>query len=93
MVGNAPELTQMHSVKGTEDSSEIKLIDSKNDISLKELKHKKNIGITAGASAPQVLLDQVVNYLVENGATMDSVKQDIIIEDITFSIPKELREL
>ena len=70
-----------------------KLIDSKNDISLEELQHKKNIGITAGASAPQVLLDEVVNYLIENGATLDSVKQDIIIEDVTFSIPKELRDL
>ncbi len=70
-----------------------KLIDSKNDIDLREIKHKKNIGITAGASAPQILLDEVVNYLVQNGAILDNIKQDIIVEDITFSMPKKLRDL
>tara|TARA_B110000261_G_scaffold152718_1_gene182608 strand:+ start:1560 stop:2516 length:957 start_codon:yes stop_codon:yes gene_type:complete len=70
-----------------------KLIDSKHDISLEELQYKKNIGITAGASAPQILLDEVTDYLVKNGATLDDIKQDVIIEDITFSIPKELRDL
>ena len=70
-----------------------KLIDNKHDISLQELQYKKNIGITAGASAPQILLDEVTDYLVKNGATLDDIKQDVIIEDITFSIPKELRDL
>ena len=70
-----------------------KLIDSKHDISLEKLQYKKNIGITAGASAPQILLDEVTDYLVKNGATLDDIKQDVIIEDITFSIPKELRDL
>ena len=70
-----------------------KLIDNKHDISLEELQYKKNIGITAGASAPQILLDEVTDYLVKNGATLDDIKQDVIIEDITFSIPKELRDL
>ena len=70
-----------------------KLIDNKHDISLEELQYKKNIGITAGASAPQILLDEVTDYLVKNGATLDNIKQDVIIEDITFSIPKELRDL
>ena len=70
-----------------------KLIDNKHDISLEELQYKKNIGITAGASAPQILLDEVTDYLVKNGATLDDIKQDVIIEDITFSIPKELRNL
>jgi 4-hydroxy-3-methylbut-2-enyl diphosphate reductase len=70
-----------------------KLIDNKHDISLEKLQYKKNIGITAGASAPQILLDEVTDYLVKNGATLDDIKQDVIIEDITFSIPKELRDL
>ena len=70
-----------------------KLIDNKHDISLEELQYKKNIGITAGASAPQILLDEVTDHLVKNGATLDDIKQDVIIEDITFSIPKELRDL
>ena len=70
-----------------------KLIDNKHDINLEELQNNKNIGITAGASAPQILLDEVIDYLVKNGAVLDDIKQDIIIEDITFSVPKELRDL
>ena len=70
-----------------------KLIDNKHDINLEELQDNKNIGITAGASAPQILLDEVIDYLVKNGAVLGDIKQDIIIEDITFSIPKELRDL
>ena len=70
-----------------------KLIDNKKDINLQELKDKRNIGITAGASAPQILLDGVINYLIQNGAVLDDIKQDVIIEDITFSMPKELRDL
>ena len=70
-----------------------KLIDNKHDINLEELQDNKNIGITAGASAPQILLDEVIDYLVKNGAVLDDIKQDIIIEDITFSVPKELRDL
>lgn len=70
-----------------------KLIDNKSDIVLEEIKDKKNIGITAGASAPQILLNEVIDYLMLNGATLDDIKQDNVIEDITFSMPKELRDL
>ncbi len=70
-----------------------KLIDNYDDIDLNELKDKKSIGITAGASAPQILLDQVTEYLTSKGATLNNIKQDTITENIIFSMPKELREL
>ncbi len=70
-----------------------KLIDNKNDIDLDALKDKKTIGITAGASAPEILLDEVTSYLIEEGAILKNIGNDKIKEDIVFSIPKELRNL
>jgi len=70
-----------------------RLIDSFHDIYLNELKNKKSIGITAGASAPQILLDQVTEYLIDQGAVMNNIKHEAVEENIIFSIPKELRNL
>ena len=70
-----------------------KLIDDTDDINLEELKDKSVIGITAGASAPEILLDQVTKFLVKRGARLSDVKQETIKENIIFSMPKELRNL
>ena len=70
-----------------------KLIDNYDDINLNELKDKKSIGITAGASAPQILLDQVTAYLMNKGAVLKNIEQDKIKENIVLSMPKELRKL
>ena len=70
-----------------------KLIDNSDDIDLKELKDKRVIGITAGASAPEILLDEVTEYLMEKGAKLSEIKEDSIKENIIFSMPKELRNL
>ncbi|WP_028670548.1 4-hydroxy-3-methylbut-2-enyl diphosphate reductase [Saccharospirillum impatiens] len=48
------------------------------------------IGVTAGASAPDILVSQVLDGLKALGATTP-VELDGIPENITFSIPKELR--
>ena len=70
-----------------------RLIDSSRDIKLSELKDKKVIGITAGASAPKILLDEVTDYLISKGAVLNDIEHDAIKENIVFSIPKELRKL
>tara|TARA_B100001996_G_scaffold380749_1_gene368759 strand:+ start:460 stop:1416 length:957 start_codon:yes stop_codon:yes gene_type:complete len=69
------------------------LIDDKNDINLKILKDKKIIGITAGASAPKVLFDDLLKYLISHGAIIKDFRQQIIKEDVVFSVPRELRNL
>jgi len=48
------------------------------------------IGVTAGASAPEILVSQVLEGLKALGATAPR-ELDGIAENITFSIPKELR--
>ena len=70
--------------------AEAHLIDSGRDIQSHWLKNKQSIGITAGASAPEVLVQEVVDYLRERGATAP-IEQAGTPENITFSMPKELR--
>ncbi len=66
------------------------LIDSEKDIQISWLKDKKSIGITAGASAPEVLVKQVVDFLCQHGAEPPKELAGTP-ENITFSLPKELR--
>jgi 4-hydroxy-3-methylbut-2-enyl diphosphate reductase len=65
------------------------LIDSADDIDPAWLDNKK-IGITAGASAPEILVKQVIECLQQLGATAP-VEAAGIEESITFSLPRELR--
>ena len=66
------------------------LIDSADDISSDWLKGVDTIGLTAGASAPDVLVQQVIRRLQELGA--DDVRQlEGREENIIFEVPKELR--
>ena len=66
------------------------LIDTADDIDAKWLKNKNTIGITAGASAPDVLIRQVIDHLCDLGADRPLEMQGVE-ENITFSLPKELR--
>lgn len=66
------------------------LIDGPSDIDPKWLEGKVNIGVTAGASAPEVLVKQVIEGLKAMGADAP-VELDGARENITFSLPKELR--
>jgi 4-hydroxy-3-methylbut-2-enyl diphosphate reductase len=66
------------------------LIDGPEDIDIEWLKQSKAIGITAGASAPDVLVRDVIARLVELGANAPKELSGVV-EDVTFSLPKELR--
>ena len=66
------------------------LIDGAEDIKPEWLDSKKNIGLTAGASAPEVLVQQVTDRLNEMGATIMPDTQGIV-ETVSFVLPKELR--
>ena len=67
------------------------LIDNKGDINLDNFKDRKVIGITAGASAPEILINEVIEFLVSKGAELGNYNQSQTKEDIVFTIPKELR--
>ncbi|NIH17286.1 4-hydroxy-3-methylbut-2-enyl diphosphate reductase [Morganella morganii] len=66
------------------------LIDSADDINPVWLRDVDTIGLTAGASAPDVLVQQVISRLQELGA--DEISQlEGREENIIFEVPKELR--
>ncbi len=66
------------------------LIDDKNDINQHWLEGIKTIGVTAGASAPEILVEGVVKKLKGLGAEMP-VEVPGQLENIRFSLPKELQ--
>jgi len=66
------------------------LIDRADDIQSAWLDGVKSIGITAGASAPEVLVQSVIAALGERGA-QTAVEVSGREENITFSLPKELK--
>ncbi len=70
--------------------AEAHLIDNAAEIQVAWLSDKSAIGVTAGASAPEVLVGNVVETLQNMGAT---VPQEIPgrAENIRFSMPKALR--
>lgn len=65
------------------------LIDSADDIQREWLADKSCVGLTAGASAPELLVKNVIDFLRNNGAT--SVSSLGFSEDVVFSLPRALR--
>lgn len=66
------------------------LIDSAADIQDDWLKDAKQIGVTAGASAPDILVQEVIDRLKALGGG-EVVQLNGREENITFEVPKELR--
>lgn len=66
------------------------LIDGVNDIDNNWLKNCQTIGITAGASAPEILVKEVVDYIMNYGAD-EIIEVDGIQENVYFPLPDELK--
>ena len=66
------------------------LIDGADDIDPSWLDGKTRIGVTAGASAPESLVQGVVARLRDSGA-LDVSELSGDVENVTFALPKELR--
>jgi 4-hydroxy-3-methylbut-2-enyl diphosphate reductase len=66
------------------------LLDSPDQIQKAWLEDKATVGVTAGASAPEVLVQQVIDRLKQWGAAGVN-EQHGREETITFALPKELR--
>ena len=66
------------------------LVDFASEIDEAWLEGVTTVGLTSGASVPEVLVEQVLEWLAERGyADVEIVKT--AEESITFSLPKELR--
>jgi len=66
------------------------LIDGAADIDDAWLKNCQSIGVTAGASAPEVLVQEVVSYLLDYGAD-EVLEVSGVEEDVHFPVPNTLR--
>lgn len=66
------------------------LIDGADEIREEWLPGKKNIGVTAGASAPEVLVEAVVNRLKDLTGGAVVVETAGVQEKVVFSLPREL---
>ncbi len=66
-----------------------KLIDAASDVDPAWLDGVKSVGLTAGASAPEILVEQVSQRLADLGFT-DQRDLDLIREDVRFTLPPEL---
>jgi 4-hydroxy-3-methylbut-2-enyl diphosphate reductase len=65
------------------------MVDTAADLRPEWIAGKQRIGVTAGASAPEVLVDQVIARLKALGA--QSVRAlDGIVERVQFTLPREL---
>lgn len=67
------------------------LIDDEADIIPEWFSGKHSVGVTAGASAPELLVQKVIGRLRELGAGTP-VELEGVEEHIMFSLPKELRQ-
>ena len=66
------------------------LIDGAEDVQQQWIAEAGAVGVTAGASAPEVLVSGVIDKLVELGAKPPK-ELDGVAETISFSLPRELR--
>jgi len=83
---NSNRLREVAERKG----AEAHLIDGSDDIDPVWLSGREKIGITAGASAPEVLVQQVLDYLNRSGFEDVEVSK-VVEENVTFGLPEGLR--
>jgi len=65
------------------------LIHSQSEIPFDLIQNSNTIGISSGASAPEILVDNFINQL-KNRFTVSIDEVEIIKEDVVFKVPKKL---
>ena len=70
--------------------SEAYLIDQADEIRESWFTGKKSVGVTAGASAPEILVNEVIARLTDLGGKKPLEMQGVE-ENIVFSMPRELK--
>jgi 4-hydroxy-3-methylbut-2-en-1-yl diphosphate reductase len=70
--------------------AESHLIDNATQVQDEWLEGKRVVGITSGASAPEQLVQGLVDFFRDRGTT-DIAEFEVIQEDVRFMLPKEIR--
>jgi 4-hydroxy-3-methylbut-2-en-1-yl diphosphate reductase len=71
--------------------AESHLIDNENQVREEWLEGKTTVGISSGASAPEELVQRLVDFFRERG-TEDVSEFQVVQEDVRFMLPKEIRK-
>jgi 4-hydroxy-3-methylbut-2-enyl diphosphate reductase len=67
------------------------LIDSESEVREEWLEGKQVVGITSGASAPESLVQRLVEFFHSRG-TSDVQELEVVQEDVRFMLPKVIRQ-
>jgi 4-hydroxy-3-methylbut-2-en-1-yl diphosphate reductase len=67
------------------------LIDNADQVEDEWLQDARVVGISSGASAPELLVQQLVDFFRARG-TEDVSEFDVIHEDVRFMLPKTIRK-
>ena len=67
------------------------LIDNESQVREEWLEGKRVVGISSGASAPEELVQRLVQFFRDRG-TEDIAEFEVVQEDVRFMLPKEIRK-
>ncbi|MDR0484818.1 MAG: 4-hydroxy-3-methylbut-2-enyl diphosphate reductase [Alphaproteobacteria bacterium] len=67
------------------------LIDNKNEIPFDKIQEVQTLGISAGASAPDSAINDIINAIKTNRQVIAIEDYEYTKEDVIFHLPKELR--
>ncbi|MEA2614094.1 MAG: 4-hydroxy-3-methylbut-2-en-yl diphosphate reductase [Chloroflexota bacterium] len=67
------------------------LIDNETEVREEWLEGARTVGITSGASAPEELVQRLVDFFRERGTT-DVSEFEVVQEDVRFMLPKQIRQ-
>jgi 4-hydroxy-3-methylbut-2-enyl diphosphate reductase len=74
-----------------EHGAEAHLIDNEAQVRDEWLTGKRVVGITSGASAPEELVQRLVEFFRRRG-TSDIQELEVVQEDVRFMLPKAIRQ-
>src|SRR3989441_4949565 len=74
-----------------EHGADAHLIDNEAEVREEWLEGKRTVGITSGASAPEELVQRLVDHFRARGTT-DVSEFEVVQEDVRFMLPKEIRK-
>lgn len=68
------------------------LIDSVNDIKQEWFKGIETVGVSSGASAPEVLVQEVIHWIKDHFKDIELENRVTLVENTKFNLPKELQD-
>ena len=71
--------------------ADAQLVDNETEVREEWLEGKRVVGITSGASAPEELVQRLIDFFRERGTT-DVSEFEVVQEDVRFMLPREIRK-